>query len=207
MPVMTTPTTIPGAQARPTAEIAPTTATPGHTIGPFFHDAFAWADTPAEAARHVLDDVAGTGDLWIEGRVEDGAGEALPAWLIEAWVPQAVAAETTAGLPAPGFRRVPNGPGGRFGFRVPPPAPGQPAAFVTLFGLGLTRHHCTAVFVREEGADTDTDTDASASGSDLLDAVPTGRRATLMATPLGGRRHAWTIRTQGPDETVFFDYR
>ncbi|RYE70338.1 MAG: protocatechuate 3,4-dioxygenase [Oxalobacteraceae bacterium] len=191
--------------ARPTAEVVPTTATPGHTIGPFFHDAFAWANTPdgtgtpADAADHVLDTVTGTGALWIEGGVEDGGGEALPAWLIEAWVPQAVAAETAAGLPAPGFRRLPNGPGGRFGFHVPPPAPGQPAAFVTLFGLGLTRHHCTAVFLREgEGADV---------AGELLDAVPAERRHTLIATPLGGGRHAWTVRTQGPDETVFFDYR
>lgn len=198
---MTTTTTTTTHPAAPTAELAPTTATPGHTIGPFFHDAFAWADTPAEAAGHALDTVVGTGSLWIEGGVEDGGGAALPAWLIEAWVPQAVEAETAAGLSAPGFRRVPNGPGGRFGFRVPPPAPGQPAAFITLFGLGLTRHHCTAVFVREgegEGAD--------ASG-DLLDAVPPERRHTLIATPLGRGRHAWTLRTQGPDETVFFDYR
>jgi protocatechuate 3,4-dioxygenase alpha subunit len=114
-------------------------------------------------------------------------------------VPQAVEAEAAAGHPAPGFRRVPNGPGGRFGFRVPAPAPGQPAAFVTLFGLGLTRHHCTAVFV--PGAD------GTAPAGDLLDAVPSGRRHTLIATPLGGGRHAWTLRTQGPDETVFFDYR
>lgn len=189
--------------ARPTAEVVPTTATPGHTIGPFFHDAFAWADTPAttpeEAAGHALDVVTGTGGLWIEGGVEDGGGAALPAWLIEAWVPQAVASETAAGLPAPGFRRLPNGPGGRFGFHVPPPAPGQPAAFVTLFGLGLTRHHCTAVFVRGgEGAEV---------AGELLDAVPPERRHTLIATPLGGGRHAWTLRTQGPDETVFFDYR
>lgn len=193
---MTTTTNHP---ATPIAELAPTTATPGHTIGPFFHDAFAWADTPAEAAEHALDNVVGTGSLWIEGGVEDGGGAALPAWLIEAWVPQAVDAETAAGLSAPGFRRVPNGPGGRFGFRVPPPAPGQPAAFVTLFGLGLTRHHCTAVFVRKGERDE--------VDGDLLDAVPPERRHTLIATPLGQGRHAWTLRTQGPDETVFFDYR
>jgi predicted NAD/FAD-binding protein len=36
-------TTTPTADARPTAEVVPATATPGHTIGPFFHDAFAWS--------------------------------------------------------------------------------------------------------------------------------------------------------------------
>jgi protocatechuate 3,4-dioxygenase alpha subunit len=203
---MTTPrdTVESSASTSATAEVVPTTigaATPGHTIGPFFHDAFAWAGTSAgdgpaavaDADAGVLDTVVGTGDLWIEGGVEDGTGAPLPAWLIEAWVPQAVEAEAAAGHPAPGFRRVPNGPGGRFGFRVPAPAPGQPAAFVTLFGLGLTRHHCTAVFLAPEG--------------DLLAAVPPERRATLVATSLGGGRHAWTLRTQGPDETVFFDYR
>ena len=174
----------------PTAEVPTNLAsTPGHTIGPFFHPAFHWANVDGAAAAGV----DGTGHLWIEGTVVDGAGEPNPAWLIEAWVPQAVEAETAAGMPAPGFRRVPNGPGGRFGFHVPQPAPGQPAAFVTLFGLGLTRHFCTAVFV--------------GAGGELLDAVPETRRSTLIAEPLGGGRYEWTIRTQGEAETVFFDYR
>ena len=177
-------------ETRPTSEVFTTlVSTPGHTIGPFFHPAFHWANVDGSAAAGV----DGTGHLWIGGTVVDGEGQTNPAWLIEAWVPQAVEAETAAGLPAPGFRRVPNGPDGRFGFHVPHPAPGQPAAFITLFGLGLTRHFCSAVFVSPEG--------------DLLEAVPQERRATLIAKSLGGDRYDWTICTQGETETVFFDYR
>lgn len=176
--------------SQPTAEVVTTlVSTPGHTIGPFFHNAFHWANVDGAAAAGV----DGTGHLRIEGTVVDGAGEPIPAWLVEAWVPQAVEAETAAGMPAPGFRRLPNAPDGRFVFHVPRPAPGQPAAFVTLFGLGLTRHFCTAVFVGSDG--------------DLLDAVPEARRQTLIARPLGDDRYEWTIRTQGEAETVFFDYR
>ena len=114
-------------------------------------------------------------------------------------MPQAVAAESAAGLAAPGLRRLLHDDEGAFAFRVPPPAAGQPAAFVTLFGVGLTRHHFSAVFL---------DAAAPADGAaGLLDAVPAGRRATLVAERVGAARYRWTIRTQGERETVFFDWR
>jgi protocatechuate 3,4-dioxygenase alpha subunit len=179
---------------QPTPEIAPGSASPGHTIGPFFHGALGWAGTGGSA-----DDPA-HGPIRIEGTVEDGAGERLPAWLVEAWVPQAVAAERAAGLAAPGFRRLLDDDKGEFSFRVHPPAAGQPAAFVTLFGVGLTRHQFTAVFLDAASAD-------GSGGAGLLDAVPAERRATLIAERIGEARYRWTIRTQGERETVFFDYR
>lgn len=168
-------------------------STPAHTIGPFFHDALAWArtDVGSEPLR--------AGDICIEGSVEDGAGEQIPVWLIEAWVPQAVPAETQAGLPAPGFRRLMNNATGRFRLVVPLPAPGQPAAYLTLFGIGLSRHHHSAVFLPPRAE--------AGEAAGLLDAVPADRRATLIAEPLGEARYAWTLRTQGERETVFFDYR
>ena len=181
------------APLQPTPEAAPSSTSPGHTIGPFFHDALGWAGSAGSA-----DDPA-HGPIRIEGTVEDGAGERLPAWLVEVWVPQAVAAERDAGLAAPGFRRLLNDDRGAFSFRVHPPAAGQPAAFVTLFGLGLTQHQFTAVFL-----DT-----APAGGAQpcLLDAVPAERRATLIAERIGEAHYRWTIRTQGDRETVFLDYR
>ncbi len=178
--------------SQPTPELT-ATSTPGHTIGPFFHDALRWASSdnqPSESAH---------GSISIEGTVEDGSGALLPAWLIEAWVPQAVASETQAGLPAPGLRRLMNGADGAFTFRVPLPVPGQPAAFITLFGLGLTRHFSTAVFL-----DAPT---GEGNGDGLLEAVPAERRATLLAEKVGESRYRWTIRTQGDRETVFFEYR
>lgn len=181
------------AALHPTPELAPVTATPGHTVGPFFHNALGWA-----SAGSTADDAA-LGTVRIEGVVEDGTGARLPAWLVEAWVPQAADAEAEAGRDAPGLRRLMSDARGEFAFRVPPPAPGQPAAFVTLFGVGLTRHQFTAVFLDAAPAE-----DGAPS---LLDAVPPDRRTTLLAERLGDGRWRWTIRTQGDAETVFFDYR
>lgn len=171
-----------------TPELAAVIATPGHTIGPFFHDALRWAESPHASGTPV-------GSIEIEGSIEDGSGELLPAWLVEAWVPQAVEAES--GAPAPGFRRRMNDARGRFVLRVPLPPAGQPAAYVTLFGLGLTRHLHTAVFL--DGALT--------RPSPILEAVPAERRATLIAAPVGEGRYLWKIRTQGDHETVFLEYR
>jgi len=171
-----------------TPELATTSSTPGHTIGPFFHDALGWAGTGGVA------DHPAHGDICIDGTIEDGAGERLPAWMVEIWAPQAVAAEARAGLQAPGFRRLMNDDRGAFSFRVPAPPAGEPAAFVTLFGLGLTRHHFTAVFL-------------DGGPASILDAVPMERRPTLIAERISERHYRWTIRTQGERETVFLDYR
>ncbi len=171
-----------------TPELEPVDDTPGHTIGPFFHDALEWAGTG------TIDHPA-QGDVRIEGTVEDGGGNRLPAWMIEAWVPAAVEAEQAAGLEAPGFRRRLDDERGMFSFLVPRPPRGQPAAFITLFGLGLTRHQHTAVFLDD------------ADDAELLAAVPVERRATLVARRIDDTAYYWTIRTQGDRETVFFDYR
>ena len=171
-----------------TAELEPASNTPGHTIGPFFHDALEWA------ATGTVDHPA-QGAVRIEGTVEDGSGKRLPAWMIEAWVPAAVTVEEAAGLEAPGFRRCLDDDRGTFSFRVPTPEPGQPAAFVTLFGLGLTRHQHTAVYLAGDRA------------GDLLAQVPAERRGTLVAERIGDEHYRWTIRTQGERETVFFEYR
>lgn len=171
----------------------PSPSTPPHTVGPFFHDALGWARSDAAAPPVDQDGVL------IEGSVEDGADEKIPVWLIEAWVPQAVPAETAAGCAAPGFRRLMNNAQGTFSLHVPRPAAGQPAAFITVFGIGLSRHHGTAVFLSAEPVD--------GGGPSMLDAVPAERRATLVAERVAAARYRWTIRTQGERETVFFDYR
>jgi hypothetical protein len=40
----------------------------------------------------------------------------------------------------------------------------------------------------------------------LLAAAPEARRATLIATKESDTRFRWTLRLQGPHETVFFEY-
>ena len=110
-------------------------------------------------------------------------------------MPQAVESDRVAGSPAPGFRRLMNDASGRFSLRVPLPAAGQPAAFITLCGVGLTRLFHTAVFL-----------DASARQR----AARCGSRRA--ARDAGGAKSAdgayhWTIRTQGERETVFLEFR
>ncbi len=162
------------------------TPTPGQTIGPFFHRALEWAMSESAANDPAL------GAIVIEGTLEDGTGEPLPAWLVEAWVPQAAAVEAEAGYATPGLRRMMGHGRDRFTFRVPRPDPGQPAAFITVFGVGLTRQHFTAVFLDE--------------ASTMLEAVSQERRATLLAEPVSDELYRWVIRTQGERETVFFSY-
>ena len=164
--------------------------TPAQTVGPFFHRGLSWASSGSRA------DDAALGTIVVEGTVEDGRGDPLPAWLIEAWVPQAVAGEAAARSATPGFRRLMSDASRRFEFRVPRPEAGQPAAFITLFGVGLTRHHFTVVFLEN-----------TAGVPSILDDVASERRSTLVAERMSDDRYRWIIRTQGDRETVFFDYR
>src|SRR5262245_4769282 len=106
--------------------MTPRIPSPRHPIGPFFHRALKSLGS-ADAAH-----ISSLSTVVIEGSVEDGPGDRLPAWMVEAWVPQVVAAEAAAGSSTPGFRRLMNDERGRFELRVPRPEAGQPAAFITL---------------------------------------------------------------------------
>lgn len=154
--------------------------TPSQTIGPFPHEAWAWA---VEAGAP-----AGEPALWIDGRLLDGRGQAITDGWIEAWIP---AAATAGSLP--GLQRVATDEAGRFRIALAvPPAPGEPAALVTVFARGLLQHLHTAVFLAD---------------SPQLARVPAGRRSSLIARAGSPGRYGWDIRLQGePDEeTVFFD--
>jgi protocatechuate 3,4-dioxygenase alpha subunit len=126
----------------PMAERVPSSPTPGQTIGPFFHRALRWASSGGIADR------SSPGTIVVEGTVEDGAGDRLPAWMVE------------------------------------------------VFGVGLTRHFFTAVFL-----------EPAVGVPSMLDAVPAERRSTLVAARAADGRYRWIIRTQGERETVFLDYR
>ena len=158
------------------------TITTSQTIGPFPHEGWRWAFDEASA-----------GSLRITGRVFDGAGEPVVDAILEAWAPGAPG--PVDGLP--GLRRVPTNEHGEFTLALPArPAPGEPAAYVTLFARGVLKHQFTAVFLAD---------DAALPDSALLAQVDTERRATLIAQPASGG-HRWDVHLQGPQETVFFDY-
>ena len=155
---------------------------PTQTIGPFFHEGLRWS---AHAAPRI-----GAATITIAGQVTDGADNAVTDSLLEVWVPQAVA--TDAQSQVPGWRRVYTEDAGRFAFSVPLPVAGEPAAWVTFFARGLLQHLFTAVYLTGDGK------------SATLQAIPPGRRSTLIATQHVDN-YQWDIALQGAHETVFLE--
>ena len=164
--------------------------TSSQTIGPFSHEAWAWAvdatSTVASAAPTLV----------VSGRILDGAGAPVDDAMIEMWCPDAPDAEHRHALP--GFRRVPSDASGAFSITLSQvPVAGRPAALVTVFARGLMLHQFSAVFLED---------DPHLPASAMLDQVPSARRATLIARKIAPGEYRWDIRMQGENETVFFDY-
>jgi protocatechuate 3,4-dioxygenase alpha subunit len=168
--------------------------TTSQTIGPFSHEAWQWA---VDAC--LPDRVKATGaTILVSGSIFDGDGNPINDAQIEAWTPDAAAAEPEQMIP--GFRRVPSGEQGEFCLRVSlpaQPAPGEPVMYVTVFARGLVKHQFTAVFLED---------DPGLAQSGILNQVPEARRATLLARKSAAGQYRWDIRMQGEQETVFFDY-
>lgn len=167
--------------------------TTSQTIGPFSHEAWQWAVDFCAPARLETSAPA----IIVHGTVFDGDGNPIDDAQIEAWLPEAAAAEATQEIP--GFRRVPTGKGGEFSLRLSAPTrpAGEPIAYVTVFARGLTKHQFTAIFLED---------DPSLAGSAILTQVPAARRDTLIARKDGDGRYRWDIWMQTDKETVFFDY-
>jgi protocatechuate 3,4-dioxygenase alpha subunit len=163
--------------------------TPSQTIGPFSHEAWQWATSASSVAAP-----AGPA-ITVAGVIRDGAGAPIDDAMIEFCLPGQEAAEQGNALP--GFRRMPSDAEGGFSARLPAPAPGQPAAYVTVFARGLLVHAFSAVFLAD---------DPELAQSAILEQVPAERRPTLLATPAGPGHYRWDIHMQGEHETVFFDY-
>ena len=168
--------------------------TTSQTIGPFSHEGWQWAVDACAAAR--LETSAPT--IVVHGILYDGDGNPIDDAQIEAWLPEAAAAEGLQEIP--GFRRTPTGKAGEFSLRlsVPERPAGEPVAYVTVFARGLTKHQFTAVFLED---------DATLDQSAILAQVPAARRATLVARKDGEGAYRWDIWMQTAKETVFFDYR
>ena len=166
--------------------------TTSQTVGPFPHEAWAWA----VSASAILHTTAPT--ITISGVLRDGDGASINDGWIEAWMPDAAAAETAQ--PIPGFRRIASDDDGAFRIEVSLPGParaGKPVLFATVFARGLVKHQFSAVFLED---------DSGLAQSEILGQVPADRRPTLIARKLGDARYHWDIWMQGDKETVFFDY-
>ena len=169
-----------------------TTITTSQTIGPFPHEAWRWGVSASAALASSAPTIT------ISGVIRDGDGNPINDGWVEAWLPDAVAAESAQAIP--GFRRIPSNDDGAFLIEVSLPTPataGKPVLFATIFARGLVKHQFTAVFLED---------DAGLVQSEILNQVPADRRATLIARKLADARYRWDIWMQTDKETVFFDY-
>jgi protocatechuate 3,4-dioxygenase, alpha subunit len=166
--------------------------TSSQTIGPFPHEGWRWA---AELSQQ-----GATATTWITigGTLFDGQGQPVSDGWVEAWSPAAATGEHER--PMPGFRRCPTGERGEFRIELaasPQAAPGEPAAWITLFARGLLKHQFCAVFLADA---------PGLASSELLAQVPAARRDTLLAQRQADGSYRWDIHLQGERETVFLDF-
>lgn len=175
------------------------TATPGQTVGPFFHDALPFpGDSELVAPGQA-------GAIRLHGRVVDGAGAPVPDALVELWqadadgrVAQRVGSLHRDGWTFTGWGRSATDLTGQYSFTTVAPgadATGGPPFFaLTVFARGLLNRLFTRAYL--PGDDVD---DA------LLSSLTPERRATLLCTA-DATGFEFDIRLQGEDETVFLRY-
>jgi protocatechuate 3,4-dioxygenase alpha subunit len=181
-------------------------ATPSQTVGPYFR-------LGLDALNQV--DVAGIGahsPVTVRGQVIDANADPIPDCVIEIW--QADEHGEYAfidGKPNPkvragfaGFARVPTDSEGKFLFRTVQPGRvpytderQQAAHAVVMIGMrGLLKFLMTRLYFP----------DVATSEDPVLLSIDVSRRASLIGVREGDHELAWQVRTQGPGETVFFDY-
>lgn len=105
--------------------------TSSQTIGPFFHNALAWAFD------------AGEGTIELVGQVLDGNDAPVNDAMVELW------ADGAAGALGFGLLRQPTDADGQFRFQLPTPAKGAPLAHACVFARGCFNQHFTAVFTED----------------------------------------------------------
>ena len=128
------------------------TATPGQTIGPFFHDAL-----PYERG-HELVPPATPGAVRLHGTVYDGSGAPIPDALLEirqagpdGQVPRAEGSLRRDGTVFTGWGRAATDPAGRYSFTTLEPAATTPGAApffsVVVFARGLLNRLFTRAYL------------------------------------------------------------
>ena len=151
----------------------------------------------------------------IEGRVLDGDGVPVPDALVEIWQANAYGRYNHPADhgPAPldpsflGFGRSGTTEDGGYWFETVKPGPvpfdGErlqaPHICVTVFARGLLNHVVTRLYFEDEPTNT---------GDPVLQSVPDGRRATLVARRAPGNTavvYRFDIVLQGAGETAFFN--
>jgi protocatechuate 3,4-dioxygenase alpha subunit len=186
--------------------------TPSQTVGPFFHDALLRPD----ATRNVVAEPGVAGErIRITGCICDGDGCAVPDAMVEIWQANhygrynhpADRRDLPLDARVLGLGRSATDGEGRFWFetikpgRVPFDAERAqaPHICVAVFARGLLNHLLTRLYFEDEPDN---------SADPLLERVPQGRRATLLArrSESGGLPvYTLDIVLQGDRETVFFN--
>ena len=177
-------------------------ATPGQTVGPFFHYALPY-DGDSELVPPGRADA-----VRLHGQVLDGEGDPVPDALIELWQADAegrVCREPGSlrrdGFTFTGWGRAATDDAGHYSFSTMRPGPvvagAAPFFALTVFARGLPNRLFTRAYVPGD--------DAARSADSLLSAVEQGRRSTLVAVP-DAQGLRFDIRLQGDDETVFLSY-
>lgn len=178
-------------------------ATPGQTIGPFFHFGLPYAGGPdlVPAGR--------AGAIRLTGIVTDGAGAPIPDALIELWqaapdgsIPRDQGSLHRDGWTFTGWGRCDTDRTGRYTFTTlePGAVKGTGARWFSLvvFARGLLNRLFTRAYLPGDGHDADP----------LLASLDPARRSTLLATP-DKDGYVFDIRLQdGPagPETVFLRF-
>ena len=182
---------------------------PFQPVGPYFHVML--RDEPRGHDTLVTTESRGE-RITIEGTLFDGAGAPMTDGLVEIWQADADGrfhhpADPAAGEADPHFRgygRTATDDAGRFLFDTVRPGAvagpdGRPQAahiLISVLAPGVLTRHVTRLYFEDDPA---ADEDA------VLQLVPAGRRATLIAQPVAPGRYRFDIRLQGERETVFFD--
>ena len=182
--------------------------TPSQTVGPYLKigflplviDAIAPTEVPGER-------------ITVRGRMSDGEGKPINDGILEIWQADAQGKyahpedgqKTIAANAFRGFGRILTDGSGAFQFTTVKPGPvagpdgkqQAPHLVVTVFMRGMLRHLITRMYFPGEALN---ETDL------VLQRVPVDRRATLIATASGKSILEWNVVSQGPTETVFFDF-
>jgi protocatechuate 3,4-dioxygenase, alpha subunit len=182
--------------------------TPSQTVGPYLRIGFAALVTDAIAAAGV------PGERFaIRGRMSDGDGKPITDGVLEIWQADAKGRyahpedgqRTPSGNAFRGFGRILSDAQGIFQFTTIKPGPVSgpdgtqqaPHLMVTIFMRGMLKHLITRMYFPDDPLN---------KADAVLLSVPADRRGTLIATASGKSVLDWNIVSQGPGETVFFDF-
>lgn len=178
-------------------------ATPGQTIGPFFHCGLPF---PGDCA---LVPPGRPGAVRLHGFVYDGAGDGVPDALLEirqadaaGTVPAAPGSLRRAGAPFTGWGRSSTDSGGRYWFStIEPGATRQgraPFFAVTVFARGLLNRLFTRIYLPADESMLRLDP--------LLGGLDPQRRAGQVAVRETDGSLRFDVHLQGAQETVFLSF-